>query len=144
MLQQVRPLGIVLSLHPRWAEAILSRQKTVEIRRRGPHVEQPMPGILYATAPVSAVVGCCLVESSQTGAADTMFSQFGGPSSLSRAEWDAYVHGADTVTALTVTHPRAFPPLALPFRPPQSWCWLRTEQPLHRGLLDLVEPIRES
>ena len=53
---------IVLSLKPRYAEAILSGAKTVELRRIEPKLSVPTRALIYASTPVKALLGTCIVE----------------------------------------------------------------------------------
>ena len=53
---------VVLSLKPRFAEAILSGVKTVELRRTVPKIVVPTRALLYATTPVRALLGTCVIH----------------------------------------------------------------------------------
>ena len=57
---------IVLSLKPRFAEAILAGTKTVELRRTTPRIEVPTRALLYATTPVRALLGTCIITEVRT------------------------------------------------------------------------------
>ena len=48
---------LLLSLRPRFAQAILSGAKTVEVRRRPVNAPPQTPIILYASSPTMAIVG---------------------------------------------------------------------------------------
>ena len=50
------PKTIIISIHPEYAEKILTSEKTYELKTRLPH-DKPECMIIYATAPISAVVG---------------------------------------------------------------------------------------
>ena len=52
---------VVLSLRPRFAEAILAGDKTVELRRTVPKIVVPTRALLYAATPVRALIGTCIV-----------------------------------------------------------------------------------
>ena len=55
------PKTILISIHPEYAEKILTGEKTYELRRRLP-LEKPDRMVIYATAPVSAVIGTAEVS----------------------------------------------------------------------------------
>ena len=57
---------IVLSLRPRFAEAIMAGDKTVELRRTEPKIVVPMRALLYATTPVRALLGTCVITSAKS------------------------------------------------------------------------------
>ena len=54
---------IVLSLKPRFADAIPAEDKTVELRRTEPKIVVPTRALLYATTPVRALLGTCVITS---------------------------------------------------------------------------------
>ena len=54
---------IVLSLKPRFAQAILAGVKTVELRRTVPKIVIPTRALLYASSPVRALLGTCVITS---------------------------------------------------------------------------------
>ncbi len=124
---------VVLSLKPRFADAILSGTKTVELRRTGPKIVVPTRALLYATTPVRALVGTCIITSVQTADLAALWREYGSRSDLRRHEFQQYFDGVDVGTALVLTQPRAFGrrvPLqdlrAKPtgFRPPQSFAYV--------------------
>jgi predicted transcriptional regulator len=83
------PRVALLSIHPRYSDAILSGRKRVEFRRRGlssatSHV------ILYATAPVSKVVGWFSVAAIESGAPAELWRRYGKVGGIDRLAFDAY------------------------------------------------------
>ena len=127
---------VVLSLKPRFAEAILSGVKTVELRRTEPKIVVPTRALLYASTPVRALVGTCIIDSIRSADLATLWDEFGSRSDLCHREFLQYFVGVDRGTALTLSQPRAFGqqvPLedlrAQPkgFRPPQSFSYIDTE-----------------
>ena len=54
---------LLLSLKPRYADAILSGAKTIELRRTRPNIKVPALALIYSTSPVRSLVGSCCVES---------------------------------------------------------------------------------
>lgn len=128
---------IVLSLRPRFAEAILTGEKSVELRRTRVAAAPGAMFILYASGPVKAVVGTAKLVSSDTDTPDAIWSRYGSDASITRAEFDEYFAGAVTATALTVAQPKRLPsPATLNelrtetgFRPPQSYRYLADDDP---------------
>lgn len=53
---------IVLSLKPRWVDAIESGEKVYEFRRRVPRQPPPFPVVIYATSPRCAIVATAWVS----------------------------------------------------------------------------------
>ena len=127
---------VVLSLKPRFAEAILTGVKTVELRRTEPRIVVPTRALLYATSPVRALLGTCIITSVQPSNLKVLWRVHGSESGLLHHEFLDYFEGVDVGTALTLTQPRAFSrPIALQdlrarprgFRPPQSFAYVDTK-----------------
>ena len=124
---------IVLSLKPRFAEAILAGNKTVELRRTAPRIVAPTRALLYSTTPVQALVGRCVVTSVRSADLASLWQEHGSRTGLARHEFQRYFEGIDTGAALALAHPQPFNrvvPLqklrAMPegFRPPQSFAYV--------------------
>ena len=127
---------VVLSLKPRFAEAILAGVKTVELRRTVPKIVVPTRALLYAASPVRALLGTCIITSVQRLDLAALWREHGPGSALQYHEFQKYFEGVDVGTALTLTQPRAFNrPIPLQdlrarpedFRPPQSFAYVDTE-----------------
>ena len=124
---------VVLSLKPRFAEAILAGDKTVELRRTVPKIVVPTLALLYATTPVRALLGTCVVTSVRSADLAVLWREYGSRSDLRYHEFQQYFEGVEVGAALVLTQPQAFGrrvPLqdlrARPrgFRPPQSFAYL--------------------
>lgn len=133
-MQQLDPdRMVVLSLKPRFAEAILAGVKTVELRRTVPKIVVPTQALLYATTPVRALLGTCIITSVRSTDLAALWREHGADAALPYREFMQYFEGVNTGTALTLTAPRPFSrriPLqdmrAKPrsFRPPQSFAYV--------------------
>jgi len=91
----------LLSIHPRYAEAILSGKKRVEFRRRGPssatsHV------IVYATAPVSKVVGWFSVTAVESSATAELWRRYGKVGGIDRRAFDSYYLACSIGSAIRI------------------------------------------
>jgi predicted transcriptional regulator len=139
-----RPL--LMSVQPRFAEAILDGSKTVELRRTRVSAPEGSLLILYATAPTMAVVGLAVLHQRDTNLPDTIWRRYRPHMALRRDEFDAYLAGAYQATALTLRAPRrlsqTYPLAALrdeaPFTPPQSYRYIAPADP--HTLRQLVAP----
>ncbi|MEV5650508.1 hypothetical protein AB0L57_19845 [Nocardia sp. NPDC052254] len=135
LLAEPRPL--LLSLRPRFAQAILDGTKTVELRRTR---VSAVPGtllVLYASSPMMAVVGVATLKDRDTASPATIWRRYRDSVGLSRREFSDYFAGAEQATALSIAAPRALPePLTLnwlrthaSFRPPQSYRYIAPTDP---------------
>jgi predicted transcriptional regulator len=126
---------VLLSVHPRWAQRILTAEKTVEVRRRPPPADGA-PLLLYATAPQSELVAYARIGSTQSGTPGELWCRVGARTAMNEHEFLAYLDGAPAPGALELTDVTPLMPRPLGFRAPQSWMWLRAAKPAHRSLLD--------
>lgn len=128
--------ALVLSLKPRFAEAILDGIKTVEVRRITPRITVPTLALLYASGNARALVGTCVVRSVARYLVNELWHLYGTDTALSRVEFDAYLQGRDSGVALLL---ESAEPLAAPialhtlrqahgFRPPQSFAYVSHAQ----------------
>ncbi|MBB5808825.1 putative transcriptional regulator [Saccharothrix ecbatanensis] len=131
----LRPL--LLSLRPRFAEAILDGTKTVELRRTRLSAPDGTGLVLYASTPVMAVLGTAVLVERDTDTPDRIWRRHKRSLGLTRSEYDAYLEGANLATAITVASPhRLAEPHTLSalrrgakFQPPQSFRYLSDEDP---------------
>jgi predicted transcriptional regulator len=138
------PRALVLSLRPRFADAILDGRKTAELRRQ--RVGAP-PGtriILYSSTPVMAVVGTARIGSVHVLTPGYAWRRFRDRLELTRAEFDLYLDGCARACVLSLEHVQQLDsPLPLGqlhevtrFRPPQSYRYLTPGDP--KPLQDLL------
>ncbi|TYB92191.1 hypothetical protein FXF53_28830 [Micromonospora sp. WP24] len=128
---------LLLSLRPRFAEAILQGRKTIEIRRRPVNAGPGTPVILYSSSPAMAVVGTAQLAQIEVEAAPVAWRRYRTAFGLSRAEYDIYVDGVSSVYLLHLTGVNTLnEPLPLrdlreegPFQPPQSFRYLAESDP---------------
>lgn len=123
---------MILSIHPRHIANIMSGAKTVELRRTRPTAQPGQPVALYATAPTSAVVATCIIESISTGRPSTIKKQELGASKIDGDEFDSYFDNSDRAVAIRLNKVVALPrPITLTelqetetWHPPQTWHFL--------------------
>jgi predicted transcriptional regulator len=141
--------AVLLSLRPRFSNAILDGSKTVELRRRFPNVLPSTRVFMYSSTPIRAIVGSFEIEQVLTGGVDQVWDRHGSRTTLSREEYDAYF--ADTASAVAIELRRPVRvhrhiPLnlfrkALHIDVPQSYRYL---SPLQASLLDALSDPSEG
>ncbi|MDJ0466854.1 ASCH domain-containing protein [Streptomyces sp. H27-C3] len=127
--------AMLLSVHPRFATAILAGDKTVEVRRQRVAAPPGTAVLLYATAPTKAIVGMARIASVHVATPTEVWSASRNRAGISRREYDTYMDGAVQASGLTLEAPITFgtpvPLTALraagAFHPPQSYRYLRPE-----------------
>lgn len=134
--------GLLMSIQPRFADAILAGTKTVELRRKPPR-DQPDVVIIYGSGAAKAVLGVAQLKEVHTSTPDDIWKRFGDTAGVSRAEFNVYFEGSETAAALELTNARrsgANVPLStlreFGLEPPQSWRYL--ERQTTNRLLDAL------
>jgi predicted transcriptional regulator len=94
----------IISIHPRYADAILAGAKTIELRRRIPSLALGTRLWIYATLPVGAVVGMVTVERIVRGEPEQIWIEFGDQAGIDRLDYDAYFSGADEAVGLILVN----------------------------------------
>jgi predicted transcriptional regulator len=92
----------LLSVRPRFADAILDGTKRVEIRRRRVWIADGSLCLLYSSSPIRALVGAVRVRQTDVDSADALWARWGPQTGLTRAEYDAYVDGSVLPCAIEV------------------------------------------
>lgn len=126
---------MLLSVHPRFATAILAGRKTVEVRRQRVAAPPGTPVLIYATSPTMALVGMARIAAVQTASPREVWSAHRAHTGISRREYDAYMKGATRASGLTLEDPVSFEePVSLSelrtagsFHPPQSYRYMRAD-----------------
>lgn len=130
-------LGVLLSVRPRFASALLDGSKTVEVRRRRAHIADGTLCLLYASSPTCALVGALRVATTDIGSAEALWSRYGDAMGVARQEYERYLDGAAQPCAIVVAATASFPqPVRLPelrrrsraFVAPQSYRFLRGQE----------------
>lgn len=120
---------VLMSIHPQYAQAILDGTKQVEFRKR-PVADDVTHVLVYATAPVSAVIGAFTVTGQDVEHPKTLWRRFKKVAGISRDGFFAYYDGRVSGTGIRVGDrlaPAEPLPLADTFgvsRPPQSFQYL--------------------
>lgn len=130
-----RPL--LFSLKPKYADLVLSGRKTVELRRVRPQAPAGALALIYASTPVRAIVGTCVVGEIGAEPPSVVWRLHGPATGLRWHEFAQYFRGAPSAVAITLRQPRWLTePVTLErmradphfLAPPQSFRYLTVEQ----------------
>jgi predicted transcriptional regulator len=122
----------LMSIHPEFASAILTGTKKVEFRKR-PIANDVTHVIVYATAPVSAVVGAFTVENQSTAAVSSLWRRYAKVAGISRHRFFGYFAdqsrgvGIQVGNVLAAVNPLSLDATLGVTRPPQSFQYLDPE-----------------
>lgn len=128
---------LLVSIHPRFAQAVVEGTKRVELRRLRPAVVSGDPIVFYETSPTCAVVARAAITRVTTGSPTWLWKSVGGESGLSRREFMGYFSNCPkgfaiafkSVSVLRVPVTLDALRRAVPdFAPPQSYQYLRQDR----------------
>ena len=132
----------ILSIRPRYVEAILEGSKRYEFRKK-PFKKDVKEILVYATKPVGKIVCKFQVERVIEDKPENLWESLKDFSGLKEREFFTYFSGQDKGIAIEIKNVEKFPEPINPeklfsnFRPPQSWVYLTsTECPLDSYLGD--------
>ena len=134
---------LLISIRPQWVRQILAGRKTVELRRRPPSLNEPVPALLYETSPAYRLRASCMIGPVRSGPPNALWDELGRRSCASKEEYDAYFEGRERAHGMDLRNVQEMPShLTLDwlrreagFVPPQSWAWAS------KRLLEAVEAI---
>lgn len=118
----------LFSIKPSFARLILSGDKRCEYRRKLP--ARPISDIvIYATSPVSRIIGEVKVDSMVLLEKERLWQQTCSYGGISRGGFESYFCGTEMAGALLLSNPVTYDrPLLIEevgvSRPPQSFCYL--------------------
>jgi predicted transcriptional regulator len=92
--------ALLLSVRPRFAEAILAGSKRIELRRTRPNVADGTRAVLYSSTPTRAVVGAVTIASIEHAKPAVLWPRVAATSGLSLEEYRDYFHGASAAFGL--------------------------------------------
>jgi predicted transcriptional regulator len=143
--------GLLLSVKPVYAHALLDGRKTIEIRRKFPAQQPGTPVFIYASSPERQLLGTVQLDSIELLEPDLVWEKHRSVIEIGRSALSTYARGLDRVSMLRVRDPKLLSrPVSLSsmrslarLEPPQSFRYLTEEQQrvlLHAGE-QLLEPV---
>lgn len=94
----------LVSIKPRFANAILDGRKTVELRRRFPTKFAPSTKLfIYSSTPVCAIIGCTRIERVLHLRVSNLWRKLGSEACISKTEFERYFNGIDYGYAIVLT-----------------------------------------
>lgn len=117
----------IISIHPTYADAILSGQKTIELRRRLPELARGTTLWIYATRPTGAVIGVATIENVSRGRPLAIWRKHGRHAGIGYDTFKDYFAGAPEAVAISLGFATRVDPITIEqlrdvrdhFHPPQ-------------------------
>jgi predicted transcriptional regulator len=128
---------LLLSIHPRFAEAIFDGTKKVELRRRAPKLMAGDEVVVYATVPSAIVLGKFTVKSVESSKLRDLWQVTRKVAAVSSSEFDAYFDGLNRGVGIWIANTRRYSSSvsltelrnSIPgFHPPQGFRYLTAHE----------------
>jgi predicted transcriptional regulator len=134
-------LAMLISVYPRFASAILSGDKHVELRRVRPRLSAGGLVVLYATSPVKQILGTARLKTILEATPNQLWAEVGAVAGVTRSEFNDYFSGRPQAFGLNLVGVRRLPePLSLPvlrengIHPPQGFRYLGQDELRRLGM----------
>jgi predicted transcriptional regulator len=136
---------LFLPIEPEWAIAILRGTKKWELRTKRPAIASGDVVVVYASAPLKAVVGHFTVGEIFSGTPRAIWSIVGGEVASTRRAYFRRFAASPMVHAIQVKRPRRVDPYTPRFRVGQGWRFLDGRvDPQHRSIIDRINKGQKS
>jgi predicted transcriptional regulator len=126
--------ALLISIQPRFANAILDGTKTIELRRTMPTLKPGALALIYSSSPTKAVVGWATVEDVVRATPKALWKKHKRCTGVTSAEFMDYFEGRTNAYGLQLSAvSRAERNLGLAalrkygLEPPQSWRYITTD-----------------
>ncbi|WP_349369955.1 ASCH domain-containing protein [Salinarimonas sp.] len=126
---------VLFSIHPIYADAILSGRKHVEVRRRYP-LRETVGGtmFIYATKPIGAIIGTARIAGVEILGVDRLLERYGDAILIDKSALVNYLSPSQTAFAIRLEQPCRMPVpiereqlLLRGITPPQAFMYLPRE-----------------
>lgn len=121
---------LLMSIKPQWVDAIVAGDKTYELRRRAPRIQEPTPAIIYSSKPDCCIRAKCFAEEVLVGHPEFIWEKVGERTGVTRDLFNTYFAGLDNAHAIRLSRVVRTRRVGLAelrreiaFVPPQSWSW---------------------
>lgn len=128
---------LLMSIKPRFAEAIMSGQKKVEVRRRFSQKWEGATVGVYSTRPQACLLGRVLISKVVRSTPGVIWKEYGAAMGCSHEEYLGYLGESKEAVAIVIDEPRPFlspvPMSQIEYWlkdspvPPQSYCLVDSE-----------------
>ena len=98
----------LMPIHPGYANGILDGTKGAEFRKRqlAPDIKRI---VIYATAPISRIIGEFTIGETVLGSPDEIWRAFGSTGQISESSFHKYFEARETAVAFVVTRAHRYP-----------------------------------
>lgn len=128
---------LFLSIKPEFANKIIAKEKTIELRKVRPHVNQGDYVVIYASSPTMSVVGFGQIKQIIEMSPDDMWNTYSSKLGIDRTRFDIYFQDKDKAVGIEFESIKKVQPVITldkirevdqTFCPPQSYRYVSNEQ----------------
>ena len=123
--------NVLISIHPEYVDLIFAGKKRIEFRKSNIPSE-PRTFLVYATAPVSRIVGYFVSELVETATPDELWNRYADIGGISREKYFSYYKDKVTAVGIHVDRHCLFPHQVslreFELLPPQSFQYIPDEK----------------
>lgn len=136
---------LFLSIKPEFANKIIAKEKTIELRKVRPHVNQGDYVVIYASSPTMSVVGFGQIKQIIEMSPNDMWNTHSSKLGIDRIRFDVYFQDKDKAVGIEFESIKKVQPVITlgkireveqTFRPPQSYRYVSNIQ-----IIDLLHEI---
>ena len=91
---------LFLSIKPEFANKIIAKEKTIELRKVRPHVNQGDYVVIYASSPTMSVVGFGQIKQIIEMSPDDMWNTYSSKLGIDRTRFDIYFQDKDKAVGI--------------------------------------------
>lgn len=92
---------VILSIKPKYADAILSGKKKCEFRKT-PFLKKVNKVILYSSSPINKIVGWFEIKNQITGKPSTIWRKYSKNAGITRKEFFDYYDGSESAVCIEI------------------------------------------
>ncbi|WP_159517943.1 hypothetical protein [Sunxiuqinia indica] len=120
---------LFISVKPEFAEKILTKEKSIELRKIKPHVKVGDYIIIYASSPIKSVVGFGVIRQIIETTPEKMWNEFSDSLGIDKLRYDNYYKGKEKAIGIDIEGIKKLSPVTLDnlrtidssFHPPQIY-----------------------
>ena len=127
--EKIKHKYLFIAVQPEYAYKLISKQKDIELRKMCPHVRQGDYVIIYASAPVKAVLGFGKIKNIIVCSPDDMWKKYSERLGIDKGNFCAYYYNHTKAVGIEFDMVKAVKPIGLSelkridpkFHPPQIY-----------------------
>jgi predicted transcriptional regulator len=123
---------LFISVKPEFAGKIITKEKTIELRKVRPNVNVEDYVIIYASSPIKSVIGFGIIQQIIDTSPDQMWKNFSSMLGIDKPRFDEYYYGKEKAIGIKIKKIKQITPISLEclrnatpnFQPPQVYRYI--------------------